>query len=274
MLMILHSCCLFFQGFFVADNEIRLNHFLAQCGVGSRRTCETYITDGKVQVNGLVVTQLGTKVDPVKDVVKYDWKRVKPVKTMEYIAYHKSRGSMVTLRDPEGRLTIYDALKKNGYVADHLKYVGRLDQNSEGLLLLTNDGDKVYELTHPKFQVKKVYHVTITSRLASDHAQQMVKDGVKSDGEILRAGAIWTLPKLSKETEFWYELDLYEGKNRHIRRMFEGLGYEIERLIRTQYGVVKLGNLKRGEFRRLTEQEIKALKVYAHPLAKTAITYQ
>jgi 23S rRNA pseudouridine2605 synthase len=244
----------------VANSEIRLNRFLAQCGLGSRRTCDTFITNGNISVNGKVVTQLGTKIDAVKDTVTCSGKTVKAVEKMEYLAYHKSRGTIVTLHDPEGRETIYDALKKNGFVADHLKYIGRLDRNSEGLLLLTNDGSLIHALTHPRFQIKKVYRVKVASRLTSADVKQMVRDGVASDGHVLSAGAIRALPLQSVESGFWYEIDLYEGKNRHIRRMFEALGYEIVRLKRTQYSVIKLGQLQRGEYRLLEEREIKALR--------------
>ncbi len=240
--------------------NIRLNRYLAQCGLGSRRECDTIIASGKIRINGKKITTLGVKVNPGKDRVEYAGRIMKEIKRREYIAYHKSRGTLVTAKDPQGRETIYDALKKNGCNADILKYIGRLDRNSEGLLLLTNDGDLIHSLTHPRFHIKKVYQVKISRLLKKEDAESMVHAGVSSEGQILRAGAIRELAVKSAKEKYWYEIDLYEGKNRQIRRMFETLGYEIVRLKRIQFSVIKLSNLKRGAYRYLTEREIKALK--------------
>lgn len=243
----------------ISQNHIRLNRYLAQCGVASRRECDSYIAAGKVKVNGKKVTELGTRINPEKDEVSYSGKKVRPVSRKIYIAYHKSRGSLVTVKDPQGRKTIYDDLRKGGLSADTLKYVGRLDRNSEGLLLLTNDGDLVHALTHPRFHIKKVYEVRIDKPLQEVHADQMLSAGVESNGQILHAGALRTSRNNSR-SGFWYEIDLYEGKNRQIRRMFEELGYTVLRLKRTQFSVVTLRDLKRGAFRYLQEREVKGLK--------------
>ena len=239
---------------------IRLNRYLAQCGLGSRRECDTIIAAGKIRINGKKITTMGVTVTPGKDRVEYAGRVVKEIKRREYIAYHKSRGTMVTAKDPKGRETIYDALKKNGYNAERLKYIGRLDRNSEGLLLLTNDGDMIHTLTHPRFHIKKVYQVKISSLLRKEDAELMVHTGVSSEGQTLQAGAIRERANTSVKEKYWYEVDLYEGKNRQIRRMFESLGYGVLRLKRVQFSVIKLGNLKRGAYRNLTEREIKALK--------------
>lgn len=242
------------------NKKIRLNRYLAQCGLGSRRECDTLIAAGKIIVNGKKVTELGIRIDPDNIQVKYARKRVREVKKLEYIAYYKSRGTVVTTYDPEGRETIYGAMKRSGFNADHLKYIGRLDRNSEGLLLLTNDGDMIHALTHPRFHIKKVYQVKINKELQACDIEKMIHSGIMSEGQKLHAGAIRKIQAKTNKKEFWYEIDLYEGKNRQIRRMFDSLGYDVIRLKRTQFSVVKLRNLQRGKFRFLEEREVKGLK--------------
>lgn len=239
---------------------VRLNRYLARCGLGSRRACDAIIAAGKIMINGKKVTTLGVTVDPAADNVEYCGNVLQEIKERAYIAYHKSRGSLVTASDPQGRETVYDALGKKGLPAAHLKYIGRLDRNSEGLLLLTNDGELIHALTHPRFHIKKVYQVAIDRVLSREDADAMVHSGIASEGQILHAGAIRELPGKSTPATCWYEVDLYEGKNRQIRRMFEACGYTVRKLKRTQFGVVKLGGLKRGSYRSLTDREIKGLK--------------
>ena len=239
--------------------EIRLNRYLAQCGLGSRRQCDEFISAGRILVNGKKILVLGMKIDPEKDSVEYKGKKVKEIKKLEYVAYHKSKGTLVTAKDPKKRKTVYDEIKKSSYNADHLKYIGRLDRDSEGLLILTNDGDMIHGLTHPRFHIKKMYQVKIDSELNQKDAEVMVTSGVMSEGERLQAGAVRILPK-TDTGGFWYEVDLYEGKNRQIRRIFNALGYDVLRLKRTQFSSIKLRNLPRGKFRPLNEREIKALK--------------
>ena len=143
---------------------VRLNRYLAQCGLGARRKCDLLIESGHVIVNGEKVTSLGTKVRPGIDRVEYKGTALKPLNTLEYLAYNKPRGVMVTREDPEGRATIYETLARAGLDAGHLNYVGRLDFNSEGLLLLTNDGALIHALTHPRFHIKKTYQVRTGGR--------------------------------------------------------------------------------------------------------------
>lgn len=239
--------------------EIRLNRYLAQCGLGSRRHCDELISAGRILVNGKRVLLLGVKVDPAKDRVEYNGKKVREIKKLEYVAYHKSKGTLVTAKDPKKRKTIYDEIKKRGYNADHLKYIGRLDRDSEGLLILTNDGDMIHALTHPRFHIKKVYQVKIDRELKLEDAEVMVNTGVISEGERLHAGAVRRVLSKTDKGDFRYEIDLYEGKNRQIRRIFSTLGYDVLRLKRTQFSSIKLRNLPRGRFRALDEREIKAL---------------
>ncbi len=247
------------KGNMIEIEALRLNRFLAQCGLGSRRDCDRLIESGKILINGQTVTTLGTKVVPGRDVVQYNGKTIEVIREKQYIAYHKSRGVVVTARDPENRKTVYTALQEAGFDAIHLKYVGRLDRNSEGLLLMTNDGDLVHALTHPRYHIKKVYHVRVDSVLSNEEIETMTHHGVYSDNQHLLAGSVQVLEGVYA-SGYWYEIVLYEGKNRHIRRMIEGLEHTVLRLKRIRFAAIKLGTLKRGAFRRLSEREVAALK--------------
>ncbi|MDG5814317.1 pseudouridine synthase [Chitinispirillales bacterium ANBcel5] len=239
------------------DSLLRLNRYLAMCGLGSRRKADELIAAGRVIVNGKKVTELGVKIDPQKDKVEYMGKALSAIKKIEYLVYYKPCGVIVTRFDPEGRLTIYDALLKSGRDIGHLKYVGRLDYNSEGLLILTNDGEMVHALTHPRYQIKKVYNVRTTRYLKDEEIEQL-KAGVMSRDQLLRASEVRAIS--SKNGQCWYEVVLFEGKNRQIRRMIDAVGHEVKQLKRVQFGSVKIGSLKPGQVRELTEREIGALK--------------
>lgn len=239
-----------------SSEPIRINRYLAQCGLGARRKCDEIVVSGHIYVNGQKTTDLSTKIGDA-DKVEYKGKRLRPVKRLEYYAYCKPRGVMVTNSDPEGRPTIYETLRRDGLDADLLKYVGRLDYLSEGLLLLTNDGDLIHALTHPRFRIKKVYLVRTGRALESGEIEKL-KSGVESEGQLLRAADVKKIDV--KPEQFWYEISLMEGKNRQIRRMLEGLGHEVRRLKRIAFGSVKLGDMNGGEFRHLTEREIGGLK--------------
>ena len=228
--------------------EIRLNRFLAQCGIASRRKADELIASGNIYLNGERVTELGAKVKPGVDKVEYRGKEIKPFHALQYIAYHKPRGVVVTRSDPEGRDTVYDVLREKGQDISHLNYVGRLDLMSEGLLLLTNDGDLIHALTHPRFGIKKTYKVKVDRKMSTEEVQKLIS-GVESEGVILHAGAIREIDEPSQIVQVWYEIDLYEGKNRQIRRMLEVLGIKVSRLRRVQFGSVKLGSLPSGESR-------------------------
>lgn len=241
--------------------SLRLNRYLAQCGLGSRRKADELIKTGHVYVNGKRVMEMGIRVSPGIDVVEYHGKRAKPLRTLMYYAYHKPVNVIVSRDDPQGRETIYDVLKKKvKFDVGYLKYVGRLDYNSEGLLLLTNDGDLIHSVTHPRFKIKKVYKVKLMRRLSSDEVGQLI-NGIHSDGQILHAAAVREVSQpASDRKQFWYEIDLFEGKNRQIRRMMESIGVGVGRLRRIQFGSVKLNNLIAGDIRALTEREIAAMK--------------
>lgn len=245
---------------------IRLNKYLAQCGLGSRRKCDELIASGTVRINGTPVTVLGTRIDPNKDSVEVGKNRIRRINTLRYFAFCKPKDAIVTAKDPQGRTTIYDYLSQKGMDVDGLRYVGRLDRNSEGLLILTNDGDLIHALTHPRFQIKKVYMVRTDRPLGPNDVFRMVEEGIESEGTVLRAGAIRELVPdgPTKKREHWYEIDLFEGKNRQIRRMLESLGLKVVRLKRTQFGSVRLGGMQRGQVRPLTDREISGLRNTGH----------
>jgi 23S rRNA pseudouridine2605 synthase len=240
---------------------IRLNRFLAQCGLGARRKCDELIESGHVFINGAKVKQLGVQVYPT-DTVEYRGTAIKPLQRLEYWAYFKPRGVMVTKIDPEGRPTLYQALAKSGFNAAHLNYIGRLDYLTDGLLLLTNDGSLIHALTHPRYQIKKVYEVQVNRMLHDDDREKLL-DGITSEGQLLRAGAVKRTG--GDTTRFLYEVTLYEGKNRQLRRMFEALTYQVVHLRRTIFASVKLGDQVEGTVRPLTEKEIGALKAAGFP---------
>jgi len=237
--------------------QMRINKYLAQCGLGARRKCDELVESGHIFVNGKKITELGAKVDPDADKVEYKGKLLRPVRKLEYYAYCKPRGVMVTNSDPEGRPTIYEELRRSGLDADLLKYVGRLDYLSEGLLLLTNDGGLIHALTHPRFQIKKIYIVRTERPLGAGEIAKL-RDGIESEGQLLRAASVSQVDV--KQNQHWYEIALLEGKNRQIRRMLESIGHEVRRLRRTAFGSVKLGEMKAGEYRKLTERELGGLK--------------
>jgi 23S rRNA pseudouridine2605 synthase len=247
------------------NNAIRLNRYLALCGLGSRRQCDGVIASGRIYVNGVKVDKLGTRVTPGRDNVAYKGRVLSPVEVLRYCAYYKPAGAIVTAIDPHGRTTIYDAMRRDGFDASGLKYAGRLDSESEGILLLTNDGGLIHCLTHPRFHIKKVYEVQSDALLSADDVRSMTVDGIRSEGQLLRAGDV---RELTRGDGHWYEVDLYESKKRQIHRMFEGRGRRITRLIRTQFGPVKLRDQKPGSVRDLSERETAALRALGYPGTK------
>ena len=232
---------------------VRLQKFLADAGVASRRAGERMILEGEVSVNGHVVRELGTKVDPLHDRVTVDGRAVKAKKKM-YLAVHKPPGYICSRTDPEQRRTVDDLFPKEW--AGILHSVGRLDFKSEGLIFYTNDGDFSLKMTHPRYGVRKKYMVTLKGEVTQEHIRTLQK-GVYQEDEVLRAVQGRILK--ANGSHSLVELTLAEGKNREVRRMFEVLGLEVERLVRTQIGPIKLGQLPKGKWRTLTEGEIKSL---------------
>ena len=232
--------------------NIRLQKFLAEAGVASRRASEQIILAGRVSVNGRPVRLLGTKVDPEHDEVAVDGKLLR-VRRKLYVAMHKPSGCVCSRQDDAGRLTIYDLLPKEW---QNLYSVGRLDFNTEGLLFLTNDGQFALRLTHPRYGVRKKYLATVDGAVDETMLAGFTR-GIFHGGEKLKAEAA-RLVSASRGKSV-VELELGEGKNREVRRLFESQGLVVKRLQRTQIGKIKLGELKPGRWRTLTETEIRTL---------------
>ncbi len=234
--------------------KTRLQKFLADAGVASRRASEKIILEGRVSVNDDTVTVLGTQVDPQHDRVLVDGKPIKAKRKL-YIALNKPR-KFITTRKAEGeddRAIVFDLLPKEW---SNLFPVGRLDYESEGLLFLTNDGDFCLKLTHPRYGVSKIYVVTVEGKVEPPVITELVK-GIVHDGDKLKAQRAHILYATKRESIV--ELELTEGKNWEVRRMFESQGFAVKRLQRMQVGKIKLGELPLGKWRTLTESEIKSL---------------
>ena len=231
---------------------VRLQKFLAEAGIGSRRHCETLITAGKVNVNDQPVTTLGSKVDSGTDRVTVAGKPVS-VERKIYIALNKPAGYLCTSHDPHGRLRALDLLPKN---LPRLYTVGRLDGDTEGLLLLTNDGTFSLRLTHPRYKMPKTYHAEVAGTLAADQIAQLLR-GIRSEGELLRAEKVFAVRPVGEDTEL--QLVLLEGKKRQVRRMLSAVGCPVRRLVRLSVGKISLGNLKPSQWRYLTNEEVRSL---------------
>jgi 23S rRNA pseudouridine2605 synthase len=231
---------------------VRLQKFLAEAGVASRRASEKIILEGRVSVNGATVTELGGKVDAAHDRVAVDGTIVRPKRKL-YVALHKPPGYVCSRRDEFKRRTIGNLLPREW---DNLTSVGRLDFESEGLIFLTNDGEFGLRLTHPRYGVRKKYVVSVTGRVEPEMLGRMTR-GVTDGGETLKAEKARLLSVNNSNSVV--ELELAEGKNREVRRLFETQGLEVNRLVRTQIGKIKLGELPSGKWRTLTEPEIKSL---------------
>jgi 23S rRNA pseudouridine2605 synthase len=236
------------------DREgVRLQKFMAAAGVASRRESERLIQAGRVSVNGRVVTVLGTKVDPATDRVSLDGAAVGRLERRVYFLLHKPRGCLSTVSDPAGRPTVLDCLRG---VKERVFPVGRLDWDSEGLIILTNDGDLALKLTHPRNHVPRVYRVKVKG-LVGRQALEAVRRGLFLDGRR-------TLPapvaRVSSQTNSWLEVVLYEGRRNQLRRVFERLGHPVLKLRRTAIGPISDRELLPGEFRPLTPAEIARLK--------------
>jgi len=220
--------------------------------VASRRTAEQFILDGRVIVNGKITRKLGTKVDPAHDKVAVDGKPVH-VRRKLYVALHKPAGCVCSHADELGRPTIYDLLPKEWQLVSS---VGRLDFNSEGLIFLTNDGQFALRLTHPRYGVRKKYMATVEGEVGVEMLKRFTQ-GIFDGGERLKALSARMVS--GSRARSVVELELGEGRNREVRRLFESQGLAVKRLKRLQIGKIKLGELKPGRWRTLTETEIKTL---------------
>ena len=238
----------------MADKQIRLQKYLSECGVASRRKAEDLIAAGKVKVNGKPAS-IGDKIDPGRDTVVVAGKKIKKSKKNTYIMLHKPRGFITTLSDEMGRKCVAQLVED---VGTRVYPVGRLDRDSEGLLLLTDDGEFANALTHPTHHVPKTYRVTIRPTITEEQITALTT-GSEIDGRMTMPSEVRVLEK--KEGRVVIEIIIYEGRNRQIRKMCDALGLEVARLKRTQIGSVKLGMLKQGDWRNLTDEEVHKLMV-------------
>ena len=238
----------------MANNEIRLQKFMAEQGVASRRKSEELILAGKVKVNGHVA-QIGMKINPRKDLVTVGKQKLTNVKNrkMVYIMLNKPRGYVTTVSDELGRKTVMDLLPDFGV---RIYPVGRLDKDSEGLLLLTNDGSFTNCMTHPSHEYAKVYRVTVRPSV-DDNILYNLRNGIEIDGRVTAPCDVTVLTE--EENRVVLEFVLHEGRNRQIRKMCESQGLEVARLKRISIGPIKLGMLKQGDYRELSEQDVKKL---------------
>lgn len=234
----------------------RLQKILARAGLASRREAERWIVEGRVTVNGAVVRKLGSQADPFKDSIKVDGKRIRSTAASLYYAFHKPPGIITTVNDPQRRPDLTPYLQRLGETR-RVFPVGRLDYNTTGLLLLTNDGELALRLAHPRYGVKKVYRAKLSSCPTEQDFAQLRKGIRLEDGTTAPARAR-VIDKLKKNA--WVEIEVHEGRKREVRRMFEALGYFVEKLIRIRVGPVALGTLPLGELRPLSPSEVKALK--------------
>ncbi|NLY11903.1 MAG: rRNA pseudouridine synthase [Firmicutes bacterium] len=233
----------------------RLQKILAHAGVASRRECEQLIQNGHVSVNGRVVTELGTKADPSKDQIRVNGKLIQVNQRLVYIMLNKPRGYITSVKDELGRKTVLDLVHN---VSERIYPVGRLDYDSEGLLLLTNDGKLANKLMHPRYGVKKTYLVEITGLITDDDLNRLengviIDQGVRTlpaDVQLFKKGHNKSLVKIT----------ISEGKNRQVRKMFQAVGYKVTRLQRISFGPLSLGNLHRGTYRNLSSNEVNQLK--------------
>jgi 23S rRNA pseudouridine2605 synthase len=234
--------------------EVRLQKFLAEAGVGSRRQCEALVRNGRVSVDGKIVTKPGTKIVASRQTAAVDGRPVGAPQKKVYLALNKPLGYVCTSRDPHAQKIARELLPRN---MARVYTIGRLDKDTEGLLLFTNDGNFSLRLTHPRYKIPKTYLVESEGDIKNDVFERLLR-GVRSEGELLRAEKISKIRKQRDITEF--HITICQGKKRQIRRMLATVGHPVRRLIRLSIGSVHLGNLKSGHWRFLDENEISKLK--------------
>ena len=231
---------------------VRLQKVLAGAGVASRRVCEDMILEGRVQVDGVTVNQLGLRVDPETAEISVDGMTIQLNSSLVYMVFNKPKGVVSTMEDPDGRPCISDFLKKR-QTAERLFHVGRLDTNTEGLLLLTNDGELANRLSHPKYEVPKTYLAQVRGPMAAGVGAQL-KDGVQLEDGWARVDTFRLVD--STPGHVLAEVVLHSGKNRIVRRMFDAVGYPVERLVRVKFGPIAVGDQRQGSIRILGRQEV------------------
>lgn len=236
-----------------AQTGVRLQRVLASSGLGSRRACEQLIDEGRVEVDGSVVRTQGVRVDPARAVIKVDGLRIATAPDHVYLALNKPRGVVSTMSDPEGRPSLQD------YVGDRnarLFHVGRLDTDTEGLILLTNDGDLAHRLAHPSYGVPKTYLAEVTGPIARDVGKRL-RQGVELEDGLASLDSFRLVSQSGNRV--MVEVSLHEGRKHVVRRLLAEVGHPVSRLVRTDVGPVSLGHLKPGKQRKLSQQEVGAL---------------
>ena len=235
------------------DGLVRLQKLLAQSGVASRRRCEELMLAGLVEVDGEVVTRLGTKVDPRTAVIRVEGKRLPPVSPHVYLVLNKPRGVVSTMSDPEGRRTLSDYVEDR---PERLFHVGRLDTDTEGLILLTNDGDFAQRVAHPSYELDKTYVAEVEGQVSKATVRRLLAGVTLEDGpvEVSAAKVVSTRPERSI-----VELVIHEGRNRIVRRLLDEVGHPVRKLTRTAIGPVVLHGLRSGQLRDLTREELGTL---------------
>ena len=236
------------------SKTVRLNKYLADHGIASRRKADEMIDEGRVQVNGRKVFELGIKIDPENDMVKVSGKLVQAKPQPVYFMFNKPRSVVTTTSDPQGRPIVLDYFKK---VKKRIFPVGRLDWDTEGLLLMTNDGDFANEISSPESDISKTYHAKINGQITQAKMDKL-RRGVSIVGGKVRANHIKKLKKASEKKD-WVEITITEGKNRQVRKMFEKVGLDVEKLKRVSIGNLKLASLKSGDYRPLTRKDMEKL---------------
>jgi len=229
---------------------VRLQKILAEAGVGSRRHCEELIGAGRVEVDGQVVRRFGARVDPERQVIKVDGKRIPAKPGLVYLAFNKPPKVLTAMSDPRGRRTVADFL---GDRAERLFHIGRLDYDTEGLMLLTNDGELAHRLAHPSFEVAKTYLAEVTGPVPKDLGRRLAT-GIELDDGVATADRFRVVDRSGQRALI--EITLHEGRKHIVRRMLAETGHPVSRLVRTDVGPIRLGNLKPGDSRELTTREI------------------
>ena len=236
------------------SNSIRLQKLLAQAGFGSRRKCEDMITEGRVEVDGELVTELGTRVDPHKQQVRVDGSRVRVNPNHVTLALNKPRKVLSAMDDAKGRYTLRDIV---GDKYERIFHMGRLDYDSEGLILMTNDGELSQHVMHPKYEVEKTYVATLEGKISGTVCRRLVTTGVQLDDGWIKLDHCAIIDSSRDHT--MVKVVLHSGKNRIVRRIFGSIGFPVKRLVRTQIGPIKLGDLKPGSYRVLSQTEVRSL---------------
>ena len=233
---------------------MRINKYIASCGVASRRKAEELILEGKIQVNGKTITELGIKVNPEKDIVTYNGKKLKTEEEFVYILLNKPIGYVTTVKDQFGRDSVLDLVK----IKEHLVPVGRLDMYTSGALILTNDGDFVYKVTHPKHEIEKTYTVTIKGIVKNEEVE-MLRKGVKIEDYTTKPAKVKILKTDEEKNISRLEITIHEGKNRQVRKMCETIGHKVLALHRSKSAGIGVKDIPLGKWRFMKEKEIRKI---------------